>query len=128
MKRTVMITVVTAATVAAAAAVWLWALRPLGFASYLTSTGATDVEIIRQYWPHRLIQQEWIPTTADGSDRLMRWHLSETVARLTSVIVLWLVTAGGAVYRFVHGGKRPANNSIKMNRHSTGPVDGGRRF
>jgi hypothetical protein len=98
MQRTITITVIAVATVAAAAAVWFWALRPLGFASYLSSTGATDADIIRQYWPHRLVQPEWISATPDGLDRLMRWHSYETVARLSVVAAFWLLTVGGFLY------------------------------
>src|SRR6266540_3737156 len=98
MQRTTTITIVAVAIVAAAAAIWFWALRPLGFASYLSSTGATDASIIRQYWPHRLVQPEWVSATPD---RLMNWHFAETVARLSVVGVLWFVITGGAVYRFI---------------------------
>jgi hypothetical protein len=97
MKRTIAITIVIAAIVAAAAAVWFWALRPLGFASYLSSTGATDADIIRQYWPHRLVEPEWVSTKPD---RLMNWHLTETIARLSVLGVSWFTIAGGAVFRF----------------------------
>src|SRR5216117_3176868 len=45
MKRALRITMGTAATVATAAVVWFWALRPLGFAAYLSFTEATDTEI-----------------------------------------------------------------------------------
>ncbi|NOS69671.1 MAG: hypothetical protein HOP33_07055 [Verrucomicrobia bacterium] len=99
----VTITVIAVATVAAAAVVWFWALRPLGFASYLSSTGVTEADIIRQYWPHRLVEPEWISATPDRFDRLMKWHIYETLARLSVVGVLWFIIAGGAVYRFVRG-------------------------
>jgi hypothetical protein len=89
------------ATVAAAAAIWFWALRPLGFASYLSSTEATDADIIRQYWPRHLVEPEWIKAPPDGHDRLMKWHLAETVARLSVVAVLWFIITGGAVFRFI---------------------------
>jgi len=88
-----------ATTVVAVAAVWFWALRPLGF-SYLSSGDATDADIIRQYWPHRLIQPEWISAAGDKLDRLMKWHKYETIARLSVVILLWLIIAGGVAYRF----------------------------
>jgi len=103
MTRTITLTIVTVATVAAAIAVWFWALRPLGFASYFSSTDATDADIIRQYWPHRLVEPEWISATPDRLDRLMKWHIYETVARLSVVGVLWFIIAGGSVYRFVRG-------------------------
>src|SRR3954471_17043493 len=101
MKGAIPITIVTVATVAAAAAVWFWALRPLGFASYLSSTDATDADIIRRYWPHRLIEPEWIGASPEKLDRLMKWHIYETVARLSVVGLLWFVITGGVVYEFV---------------------------
>lgn len=111
MQRTTTITVIGVATVAAAAAVWFWALRPLGFASYLSSTGATDADIIRQYWPHRLVEPEWISATPDRLDRLMKWHVYETVARLSVVAALWLLTVGcqfaGRTSQGVAGENRP---------------------
>jgi hypothetical protein len=110
MQRTITITIVAVATVAAAAAVWFWALRPLGFASYFSSTGATDADIIRQYWPHRLVEPEWISATPDGLDRLMKWHMTETAARLSVVGVLWFIITGGAVYRFIRVRRLRPNN------------------
>ena len=82
---------IAAATLGAAAAIRLWALQPLGFASYLHAPGATDAQIIRQYWPHRLVEPEWVPMASRG-DRLMRWHMAETVARLSVVSLLWSLT------------------------------------
>jgi hypothetical protein len=60
----------------------------MGFASYLSSTGASDAEIIRQYWPHRLVQPEWV---SDNPSRLMNWHLAESFVRITLVGGLWLM-------------------------------------
>jgi len=94
------------ATVAAAAAIWFWVLRPLGFASYLSSREATDADIIRQYWPHRLVEPEWITTSPDGHDRLMKWHFAETVVRLSVVAVLWFIIIGSVVFRFIRGRRR----------------------
>ena len=88
MQRTTTITIVAVATITAAAAGWFWALRPLGFASYLTSTRASDADIIRHYWPHRLVEPEWVSATPDG---LLNWHFTETVARLSVVAVLWSI-------------------------------------
>lgn len=88
-------TVMILMTVAAALAVWFWALAPLSFASYLTSPGASDADIIRQYWPHRLVEPEWVRRPRD---RLLHWPLMETVARLAVVSVLWLFVTGGVVY------------------------------
>ena len=110
MQRTITITIVGVATIATAAAVWLWALRPLGFASYLTSTGASDADIIRQYWPHRLVEPEWVSATPD---RLMNWHMAETGARLSVVAVLWLLISGGAIYGFVRRRRVRPNKSLQ---------------
>src|SRR5437763_12825008 len=92
MQRTAPTIIVIAATLTAAAAIWLWALRPLGFASYLSSTGATDADIIRRYWPHRLVQPEWISPAKGTGERLTNWHLAETAARLSVVGLIWIVT------------------------------------
>lgn len=48
MTRTIRIALVGAATVLSGVAVYYWALRLLGFASYLSSTAASDADIIRQ--------------------------------------------------------------------------------
>jgi hypothetical protein len=101
MKRAITTTIIMVATVAAAVVVWFWALRPFGFASYLSSTEATDTEIIRQYWPHRLVEPEWINAGPDRLDRLMKWHSAETVVRLSVVGVLWVAIVGGVGYGFV---------------------------
>src|SRR5213592_1657588 len=103
MRRTITMTIIAAATVAAVTAVWFWALRPLGFASYLSSVGATDAEIMRQYWPHRLIEPEWISATSNSMDRLMKWHIYETTARFSAVGVLWFIVVGGTLYRICRG-------------------------
>jgi hypothetical protein len=85
-------------TVAATVAIWLWALEPLGFVSYLTSPGASAGDIIRQYWPHRLVEPEWVSTTPDTLTDLINWNFAETKARLAVVAVLWFVIAGVATY------------------------------
>src|SRR5439155_2183019 len=79
MRRIIRILIIAVATFSVAAGVWFWALRPLRFASYLTSAGASDVDIVRQYWPHRLVEPEWLRATPN---RLMNWHFAETLARL----------------------------------------------
>jgi hypothetical protein len=118
MKRNFTMMIVTVATVAAAVAIGFWALRPLGFASYLASTGATDVDLIRQYWPHRLIDPAWISATPDGLDLLSKWHMTETVARLSVVGVLWFIIVGGAVCTFIRGQRLRLNQGAQANRGS----------
>jgi hypothetical protein len=60
----------------------------MGFASYISSTDASDAEIIRQYWPHRLVQPEWV---SDNPSRLMNWHLVESLVRIALVGGSWLI-------------------------------------
>ncbi len=110
MQRTITIAVIALATVAAAAAVWFWALRPLGFASYLSSTGASDADIIRQYWPHRLVQPEWVSATPD---RLMNWHFAEVCARLAVVAVSWSLTVGGFFYGVIKRRRVRPNQALQ---------------
>jgi hypothetical protein len=77
------------------------------------STRATDADIIRQYWPHRLVQPEWISAAPDSMDRLMKWHIYETTARLSVIGVFWSIIAGGAAYRFVRGTRQRPNKSLQ---------------
>ena len=91
MRRTTRILLVTAATILSGVAVYFWALRPLGFSSYLSSTMASDADIIRQYWPYHLVQPEWV---SDVPSRLMNWHRAETIARLALTGGLWVAFIG----------------------------------
>ena len=91
MTRTTRITLVMAATFLSGALVYFWALRPLGFASYLSSTGASDADIIRQYWPYRLVQPEWV---SEGPNRLMNWHLTEAAVRMALTGGFWITFIG----------------------------------
>src|SRR5205823_971964 len=88
MTRTTRITLLIGATILCSAAVYLWALRPLGFASYLSSTGASEADIIRQHWPHRLVPPEWVSATPST---LMNWSLTEAGVRLTLLAGLWIM-------------------------------------
>jgi hypothetical protein len=87
MTRQTRITLAVAATVLAGVLVYFWALRPLGFASYLSSTRSSDADVIRQYWPYRLVHPEWV---SEVPDRLMNWHLAEAATRLALTGGLWL--------------------------------------
>jgi hypothetical protein len=93
MKQMPAMLIVVGATLGAAAAIWFWALRPLSF-HYVSSTSATDADIIRQYWPHRLIQPEWVTPAKGTGERLMKWHLTETGARVVVVLLPWLAMIG----------------------------------
>jgi len=97
-------------TAVAVYAFWFWALRPLGFASYLSSITATDADIIRQYWPHRLVQPEWVSSTPD---RLLNWSFAEAVVRSSVVGIFWLITTGTFIYVYMsHRQVRP-NTSLE---------------
>ena len=96
MKRASAMILVALVSIAAASAISLWALRPLGGGSYLSSTSETDAEIIRRYWPQRLVEPEWVSAKPD----LMSWSMTETFVRV-SVVGLLCVTVGGAVYIIV---------------------------
>lgn len=95
MNRPTLIWIILAMCVAAAAAIWFWALRPLGFVSYLSSTGTSEAEIIRSYWPNRLVQPEWVSASPD---RIMNWHFVETITRLVAVSVVWCLALAAAAY------------------------------
>jgi hypothetical protein len=79
---------VASATILCGVGVLFWALRPLGFASYLSSTGASDADTIRKYWPHRLVPPDWV---SDNPSTLMNWSLVEAAVRLSVLVGFWLL-------------------------------------
>jgi hypothetical protein len=93
----------------AAAAFWFWALPPLYISGdYLTTTSVTDADIIRQYWPHRLVQPEWVSSTTDWFEN---WSHAEVVVRSLVVGVGWLVATGGLIHRCIRLRKSPPNTA-----------------
>ncbi len=122
MQRSITIAAIALATVAAAAAVWFWALRPLGFASYLSSTGASEADTIRQYWPQRLVQPEWVSATPD---RLINWHFAEMWTRLAVVAVTCSVTVGGFLYEVIR--RRRLRSTSRRNQPPFGPQGASKR-
>jgi len=98
-RKGITITIVAVATIAAVLPFRHWALRPLGVASYLSSSSETGDQIITRYWPHRLVQPQWISTTPGGADRFTKWHFYETAARVSVVGAFWLTITGGAIWR-----------------------------
>ena len=106
MKRNFAKPIFTIATLAAAAAVWYWAFRPLGFVSYLASTSATEADIIRQSWPHRIVEPEWVSATPD---RIQNWHFTETTVRVSIVGLLWIIVTSGAIYSDIKGRRLQLN-------------------
>jgi len=97
MKRASAMIVVAVVTLAAASTVWLWALRPLAGGSYLSSTTETDADIIRRYWPQRLVEPEWVGPKPD----LISWAMTETFVRLSVVALSFIMIVGFAVYIFI---------------------------
>jgi hypothetical protein len=110
MNRSTLIWIILAMCVAAGAAIWFWALRPLGFVSYLSSTGTSEAEIIRRYWPHRLVQPEWVSAS---SDRIMNWHFAEAVTRLIAVSVVWCLALAAGVAAYAMSKNRRANHQTQ---------------
>ena len=88
-----------AATIVAGALVWFWALRPVGFASYLTPSGTGSEEIVQIYWPFRLVEPSWLGGTPNSLDQLMRWHYTEALLRLVAIVIPWLLLAAFFVRR-----------------------------
>jgi hypothetical protein len=74
---------------AAIGADWFWALNPLFKPLfYLYPADWTDADLIRHIWRFRLVEPQWVSTPPD----LWRWSLTETLARLIVVNVIWLTT------------------------------------
>ena len=116
---------VIASALAAGAATWFWVLPLFGFASYLSPPNATDIEIINQYWPHRIIQPEWFSATPGRLERLMKWHAAEGFARLSVVGVLWFTVASGSVWKYLRRIKRPNKLPEPMPGSVTPPAGAG---
>jgi hypothetical protein len=96
-------------TLIAAAALRLWALPPLYISGdYLTTTDATDADIIHQYWPHRLVQPEWVSSKPDW---FVNWSHAEVAVRSSLVGFGWLVATGGLIYGYIRLRKAPPNKS-----------------
>src|SRR5262245_41605131 len=64
-----------------------WALSPLGFHCYVGPAHTGDAELIREHWPHRLIEPEWF---RPAPDIYVNWSLRETAVRLAAVGCVWL--------------------------------------
>ena len=91
------------ATLAAIAAAWFWALRPLLTALlYLYPTDWTQADLVRQIWYFRLVQPEWVSAPPD----YMRWSVAETRARLSVVFLGWLVSITFIFRRYLRGHKK----------------------
>jgi hypothetical protein len=64
-----------------------WATATASF-FIMYSNGTTDLEIINQYWPHRLIQPQWLGSNYGELDLLMKWSNMELLARLAVCLLI----------------------------------------
>jgi hypothetical protein len=98
-------------TVGAAAAAWFWALPViLCFISYMYSPShpPTDAQMIRELWPFRLVQPEWLSRTSDQRlDLLVRWEVTETTVRLSLIFLVWAFF----VFLVIHRHRRDLNSA-----------------
>ena len=63
--------------------------------SYMGNPDATDSEMIKDLWPHRIIQPDWL---SSGSDLFGRWQHAEMHARITLVVIVWLAIVLALLY------------------------------
>jgi hypothetical protein len=59
----------------------------------LHSNGTTDLEIINQHWPHRLIQPQWLDEKYGELDLLFHWSTMELLARLGFCLLVTILLA-----------------------------------
>src|SRR5439155_15340083 len=89
-------------TLVAAAAVWFWALSVMFcFISYMYSPShpPTDAQMIRDLWPFRLVQPQWLGRASDHTwDLLVRWQATETSVRTLLIFLLWAALVVRLVY------------------------------
>ena len=93
MKRSVTV-VLPAVTVSLLAVLiaYRWALDPLGDHPIAIITGReTGVDLVRQFFPFRVVPPEWIAARADSFQTFYVWSQIESVARLGLVAVVWCV-------------------------------------
>ena len=86
--------------VATCVAVWVaksWAMSPMG-GFYLAHTSETEADIIHRYWPHRLIEPEWV---SPAPDILMNWGMKEAWTRFAVVLLVWSASAAPLVLQIV---------------------------
>lgn len=85
----------------AAATVKFWAVQPFHASYDIVGNFATDADAdaaaIRQDWPYRLVQPEWVSRTPD---LFANWTKAETAARSVVVGVGWLVVTGVLICRY----------------------------
>ena|ERR1035438_3106173 len=81
-------------TVTAAAGAW-YAIGSVNV-SGLVPTNFTAAQVIKERCPVHLVRPEWI-TGKDQMDVLLNWPVAEIKARLTVLLVVWLLGVGALV-------------------------------
>ena len=110
MRRSRFIVWLLLATLAAIAAAWFWALRPLlTILGYIYSSDWTDADVVRHIWHFRLVQPEWVSSPPDYS----RWEQAETLARLSVVFLGWLASITFIIRRYLRSHKKPTPNQSR---------------
>ena len=100
MKKQMFIALLVVITLAAMAAAWYWALRPLLTPLlYIHPADWTDADLVRHIWHFRLIQPEWLSSSPD----YLRWCEAETLARLAVVLLSWLASTTFITRRYLRG-------------------------
>ena len=91
------------ATLAAAAVEWFYALPVMFcFISYMYSQShpPTGAQMIRDLWPFRFVQPEWLGRTSDNRwDLLARWQVTEAGVRTFLIFLVWGALVAALVYR-----------------------------
>ena len=103
------------AAVIAVTALRFWALPVLNISgSYVVPPNVADEDasnayIIRNYWPHRLIQPAWVSNTPD---LFINWSHAEATARVAVVGIVWLIVTVGLIYMLIKLQKPPPPDKL----------------
>ena len=91
------------ATLATAAVEWFCALSVmLCFISYMYSPiyPPTDAQMIRDLWPFRFVEPEWLGRPSDHRwELLARWQLTEAGVRTFLIFLVWGALVAALAYR-----------------------------
>jgi len=97
MQKRTFILLLALTTLAALAAAFLWGLAPL-LTPLATIHDGTEADLIREIWPLRLVQPEWVSIPPN---HYQRWEMAETLARLIVVFLGWVTTTTSLVRRYL---------------------------
>ena len=109
MRKLTFIVLLILTTLAAIAAARFWALLPLGtMLAYIHPPDWTDADLVRHIWHYRLVQPEWVSSPPQYS--YTRWMMAETLARLSVVLICWLVSITFIIRRYLRSRKKLTPN------------------